>query len=94
MYVTRNSEYHFRDRTCVAVRDRRSGEFLEQHLALARCLSGVVRYKPNGVAIPVDADPQVGEALYFGSGGQDIVTSSLTAVERPPKSALTAYLAA
>lgn len=93
MYVTRNSEYHFRDQTCVGVRDRTTGRFLREHSALRRDLSGVVRFQPNGVAIPVESRPQVGEALYFGSGGRALVTSSLTAVERPPKSALSSYCA-
>jgi hypothetical protein len=36
VYVTRNTEYHFRDGYCVAVRDRRTGDFLHGHLALRR----------------------------------------------------------
>ena len=36
VYVTRNTEYHFRDGFCVAVRDRRSGDFLQGHLAVQR----------------------------------------------------------
>src|SRR6187549_387121 len=34
VYMTRNTEYHFRDGVCVAVRDRRTGDWLPGHLAL------------------------------------------------------------
>lgn len=91
MMVTRNTEYHFRDRTCVGVRDRRTGSWLTSHLAQGRCLSGAVRFHKNGVAIPVTGDPSVGEALYFGDGGRDLVTSVLCAVQRPEKHIVQTY---
>jgi hypothetical protein len=91
MYVTRNTEYHFRDAVCVAVRDRRSGSWLPSHLALQRRVSGRVRFQPNGVAIPVAGEPGVGEALYFGDDGRELVTSLLLAVERPEKLLVTSY---
>jgi hypothetical protein len=91
MFVTRNTEYHFRDGVCVAVRDRKSGTWLPAHLALRRTLTGRVRFQPNGVAIPGAGNPQVGEALYFGDDGRELVTSLLTAVERPEKALVTHY---
>jgi hypothetical protein len=91
MYVTRNTEYHFRDAVCVAVRDRRSGTWLPSHLALRRKLTGGVRLQSNGVAVPSDQEPEVGELLYFGSGGRDLVTSSLCGVERPAKDLVESY---
>lgn len=91
MFVTRNTEYHFRDQVCVAVRDRRSGTWLPSHLALQRTLSGRVRFQPNGVAIPDGGPPEVGEALYFGEDGRELVTSLLTAVERPAKVLVSSY---
>ena len=33
-YVTRNTEYHFRDDVCVAVRDVKSRKWLVSHLAV------------------------------------------------------------
>jgi hypothetical protein len=36
-------------------------------------------------------DPEVGEALYFGDEGRELVTSMLTAVERPAKSLVESY---
>jgi hypothetical protein len=89
--VTRNTEYHFRDRTCVAVRDRRSGDFLPGHLALQRELSGGVHRFPNGSLIPREEMPEPGDALYFIADGLDLVTSPLIKVERPAKEIVTSY---
>ncbi len=91
MFVTRNTEYHFRQGVCVAVRDRQSGNWLVAHLALNRPLSGRVRFHPNGVALPDDGEPCVGEAMFFGGQGRDLVTSTLCEVERPPKQLVTSY---
>src|ERR1700730_3251833 len=85
VYVTRNTEYHFRDGFCVAVRDRRTGEFLQGHLALRRRVHGGLRFYLHGAIIPNPGEPQVGEALYFASDGRDLVTSPLEAVERPSR---------
>src|ERR1700729_2512864 len=83
VYVTKNTEYHFRDGFCVAVRDRRTGDFLHGHLALRRRIHGGLRFYLNGA-----------EALYFASDGRDLVTSPLEAVERPSKELVEAYSAA
>ena len=91
MFVTRNTEYHFRDAVCVAVRDLRSGTWLPSHLALHRRVTGRVRFHPNGVAIPDRGEPGVGEALYFGADGRELVTSLLTAVQRPQKGLVDSY---
>lgn len=91
MFVTRNTEYHLRDGVCVAVRDRRTDSWLESHLALGRELSGGVRVLKNGEAIPVTETPQVGEALYFSTGGRELITSVLCSVERPERSVALRY---
>jgi len=91
VYVTRNTEYHFRDGFCVAVRDRRTGDFLMSHLALRRRVHGGIRFYANGAIVPNAGEPQPGEALYFESGGRDLVTSPLEAVERPPRDVVDAY---
>jgi len=91
VYVTRNTEYHFRDGFCVAVRDRRTGSFLQSHLALRRRIHGGLRFFLNGAIIPNPGEPQPGEALYFESAGRDLVTSPLESVERPPKEIVEAY---
>lgn len=94
MFVTRNTEYHCRGDVCVAVRDRRSRQWLESHLALQRRITGGVRVLPNGTAVPSCEPPRVGEALYFGEGGRELITSVLCGVERPPKTAVMSYPAA
>ncbi len=91
MYVTRNTEYHFRGQTCVAVRDRKTGHFLQSHLAVQRTLSGGVKYQDNGTAIPSGAAPLVGEALYFGDDGRELVTSLCSSIERPERQLVAAY---
>ncbi len=91
VYVTRNTEYHFRDGFCVAVRDRRSGDFLHGHLALRRRIQGGLRFFSNGAIVPNSGDPQPGEALYFEANGRDLVTSPLESVERPPRDVVGAY---
>jgi hypothetical protein len=91
VYVTRNTEYHFRDGVCVGVRDRRSEEWLPGHLALRRQLFGSIRFLDNGGMLPTIGDPRLGDALFFGTGGRDIVTSALVSIERPAKSIVADY---
>lgn len=91
VYVTRNTEYHFRDGFCVAVRDRRSGDFLPGHLAVERRLQGGLKFFPNGAIVPNAGDPLPGEALYFAADGRDLVTSPLERVDRPAKALVAAY---
>ena len=101
VFVTRNTEYHFRDGFCIAVRDRRTGDFLEGHLALQRRVNGGLRFFPNGGISPNDGEPKPGESLYFAGDGRDphgeqarareLVTSPLEAVERPARDLVDAY---
>ncbi len=91
VFVTRNTEYHFRDKLCVAVRDRRSGDFLPGHLAIKRHLGGGVHRLANGTLIPREDEPTPGEALYFLADGLDLVTSPLIRVERPTKDIVKTY---
>jgi hypothetical protein len=93
VYVTRNTEYHFRDGFCIAVRDRRTGDFLHGHLALRRRIHGGLKFYLNGAIVPNPGEPKVGEALYFATDGRDLVTSPLEAVERPSKELTAAYAA-
>jgi hypothetical protein len=91
VYVTRNTEYHFRGETCIAVRDRKSGRFLQSHLAVQRTLSGGVKYQDNGTAVPSCAPPRIGEALYFGENGRELVTSLCSSIERPERQLVASY---
>jgi hypothetical protein len=92
VYVTRNTEYHFRDGFCVAVRDRRTGEFRQSHLALRRRIQGGIKFYMNGGIQPNIGEPRTGEALYFESGGHDLVTSPLLSIERPSREVVQGYL--
>ena len=47
VYVTRNTEYHFRDGFCVAVRDRRSGDFSRATSRVRRRLQGGAQVLPE-----------------------------------------------
>jgi hypothetical protein len=91
LYVTRNTEYHFRGEVCVAVRDRRTGQWLDAHLAVKRKLTGGVKFHSNGVAVPSCAAPRVGEALYFDEEGRELITSLLSSIERPSKQVVETY---
>jgi hypothetical protein len=91
VYVTRNTEYHFRDGFCVAVRDRRTGEYLQGHLALHRRVQGGLKFFDNGGIAPNAGDPRPGESLYFASDGRDLVTSPLEGVERPELQVVNGY---
>ena len=77
VYITRNTEYHFRDDRCVAVRDRQ--------------LTGSVRFADSGEAYPSLDAPAVGDALFFGEGGPDVVTSVVAAIDRPSKDVVSIY---
>lgn len=95
VYVTRNTEYHFRDGYCVAVRDRRTGDFLHGHLALRRRTVGGLRFFLNGAIVPNPGEPREGEALYFALSdkeeGRDLVTSPVERIVRPSKELVLAY---
>jgi hypothetical protein len=91
VYMTRNTEYHFRDGFCVAVRDRRTGDFLHGHLALQRRVHGGLKFFPDGAIAPNAGEPRAGESLYFAADGRDLVTSPLEAVARPSKEVVEAY---
>jgi hypothetical protein len=91
VYVTRNTEYHFRDGLCVAVRDRRTGQFMQGHSALAGRIDAGIKFFDNGSIAPSAGEPRPGECLYFASEGRDLVTSPLEAVERPPRQTVSMY---
>lgn len=91
VFVTRNTEYHVRRNLCVAVRDRRSGDWLPAHLAFQRLVSGGLRFHRNGGIMPNEGVPAVGESLFFCADGQDLVTSPVIAIERPEREVVASY---
>lgn len=91
VFVTKNTEYHFRGEVCVAVRDRRSHNWLPSHLAIGRRLSGGVHFQPNGTAVPICDKPNLGEALYFADDGRELITSAICGLERPTRESVGSY---
>jgi hypothetical protein len=94
VYITRNTEYHVRDSCCVAVRDRRTGEFLHGHLAIHRRVEGGLKFFDNGMIAPNPGEPRPGESLYFTGDGRELVTSPLEATARPSAETVSEYPAA
>lgn len=91
VFVTRNTEYHVRRDVCVAVKDRRSGEWLRAHLALRQRVQGGIKFtRHGGIAANLEG-ANVGESLFFSAEGRDLVTSPILAVERPEKQIVTNY---
>lgn len=91
VFVTKNTEYHVRRQTCVAVRDRDSGSFLQKHFALNRPVSGSIRFFDTGGLAAAPALPRVGESMYFEHAGRDLVTSAVVSVERPNRDVVAHY---
>ena len=89
LYVTQNTEYHLRRGHCIGVRDLWSGRWRTDHPAVGRDLFGAVLPGQSGLQ-PLD-DPEVNCLLWFENGETDILTSRLTAITRPPKSAISQY---
>ncbi len=95
VYVTRNTEYHFRDGVCVAVRDRRSSSFRASHLAHGLKLEGCIKISLTG-SEPSDAEPNVGDSLFFLQPLSDgrprqITTSRVERIDRPSKQDVLRY---
>ncbi len=92
--VTRNSEYHCRDGTCVAVRDRRTGRFVPSHPALGKHISGGLRFNDQGgiESASTEGELKLGEQICFSADGdRSIITSPLSSIERPPKDVVAGY---
>lgn len=89
LFVTQNTEYHLRDRKCVGVRDLWSGQWHQEHPAVGRQLFGAVMPGPGGLE-PI-SDPQPNCLLWFENGENDILTSRLSVVTRPPKQVVQKY---
>jgi len=91
VYLTRNTEYHFLDEVCVAVRHRDSGHWRMAHVALQRTLSGCVSFNEHGEVQPKASPPGLGDSLFFSAEGVDVITSTLTDVARPLPQTIATY---
>jgi hypothetical protein len=91
IYVTRNTEYHFLDDVCVAVRSRESDKWRLGHAALNQALSGCVRFAADGEVQPKSREPELGDALFFADRGCDVITSTLIDIQRPSREMVDTY---
>ncbi|MDQ3037161.1 MAG: hypothetical protein M3Y87_32505 [Myxococcota bacterium] len=91
VFVTRNTEYHIRKDVCIAVRDRRSGEWLRGHLALRQRVHGGLKFTRAGGILPNLGTPGIGESIFFHADGRDLVTSPILNVDRPEKKIVLDY---
>ena len=91
VFITRNTEYHVRRRTCVGVRDLKSGRWLAGHLAVDSDMSGGLRFNREGGISPNEGTPVVGESIFFLAAGRDLVTSPIVSVERPGRDIVQTY---
>jgi hypothetical protein len=91
VFVTRNTEYHVRKNTCVAVRDRDSGTWVRKHFAIDRPVVGAIKFFDSGAMTASPGLPRVGESMYFEDVGRDLVTSAVVSVERPKPDVVAEY---
>lgn len=86
--VTQNSEYYCCDGACLGVRDRRTGDFVPDHAALGKRMTGGMRFSNIEGATSPEAI-FAGERLCFSSCDghleNDVITSPLVAVVRPSR---------
>lgn len=88
VYVTQNTEYHVRSGQVVAVRRRGSEGWLGQHAAISMRVVGTVE---RGSWVPRHGLPQAGDRLYLAHSQNDVVTSPVLEVTRPPKKLVSQY---
>lgn len=93
--VTLNSEYHCRDGICVAVKNRRTDQFVPEHPALGKHISGGLRFNDKGGidAATAGLDLHPGEQVLFSDDGEErtVITSPLSAIVRPSKDIVDGY---
>jgi hypothetical protein len=88
LYVTKNTEYHVRDGIVVAVRERGQEDWDVKHSAVGLAICGRIE---SGTYAPIEGDPTPGDRLYLAAGDDDVVTSTVIAVERPAREAVASY---
>ncbi len=88
MYVTRNTEYHCRDRECVGVRDRNTRRWQRWHPALRSRLVGTMAGKDRAVK-----SANFGSKMLFSTGPKEkiLMTSTMLGAGRPPLEAIDYY---
>ena len=79
VFLTERNEYHVREYVCCAVRNRRTGRYLEDHWALDRPLADAFA-DAHGHMCSLSL-PLVGEPLAFMVDGELFQTTPVLAVE-------------
>ena len=82
VFMTRNTEYHCRNGVCVAVRDRKTGEWVTDHQALdLPVISGLHFDEQAGVQF---RPPEIGDPLVFYTNkARRLMTSPIESIARP-----------
>lgn len=91
VFITRNSAYYLKSGICKAVKDLKSNTWLENHKTINCKVIGGLRFQGGGV-IPKVGLPELGECIYFDCEGDDIVTSPVNDVQRPPKEVVKKFM--
>jgi hypothetical protein len=92
VYVTHNTEYHTRDGVCVAVRDRRTGQWETHHKALGHKMTGSIHTPQFNGDFPFRNTPEPGDQVVFDDGRRHhVITSELERVTRPPREIVQYY---
>jgi len=90
VYVTRNHEYHLHDDFCVAVRDRRSGEWQKDHDAVFQRATHMVFPTKSGWRKHA-VSPRTGSRLYFGEAAWPVMSSTVKSVRESTDEERAAY---
>lgn len=88
VYITKHTEYHVRDGEVIAVRPRGTKLWLEDHNALHMKIQGKI---VPGAFLPQPGPPRPGERIYMATQENDVVTSPIVAIVRPPRNTVAAY---
>lgn len=92
VYVTHNTEYHTRDEVCVAVRDRRTGQWEPEHKAIGHRMTGSLHTPQFAGDFPFRNSPTPGDQVVFDNGKKHhVITSELERVTRPPREIVQYY---
>ncbi len=92
VYVTHNTEYHTRDDLCIAVRDRKTGQWVPNHKALGHRMTGSLHTPTHAGDFPFRYAPEPGDQVVFDDGRKHhVITSELERVTRPPRDLVAVY---
>lgn len=80
VFITENTEYHMREQTCVAVRDNKSRQWLNEHQAVGSKVIGGVLVASSGSWKVNFGAADIGERICFAS---DLLTTPVRDISRP-----------